>query len=307
MGLTRQVSLNCALGSICGRNILLDIMTTLNTKKIVFIRHVQSEENVKFAAFCACLSQLKRFTLPTSKQALEALLLLRFNPNSSISNLGAQQVKDIQSHLRNIGFWDEFRPKLLLHSNLQRTKQTLHGILPDIETYEGLIHELSCLCELLYYEYVYPYTVYQRQERFKQYLDSLSIECDRILVVGHGRYFKLLMNMESELRNGDVVEVSYRPSSSPNAVGSFDSSTYKMIYRCPLSTPAASELLSESHQSVPSNNDQTSTEQEEEPSCRICQVLSLCLIAYALGCYSDRVYFDFPADDQIRDARYAIN
>lgn len=111
-----------------------------------------------------------------------------------------------------------------------------------------------------------------------QFLDTTSAE--RIIVVGHGRYLKLLLHEKHELRNCDVIEVNYHPSSDPTTTGSFDISSIKRIYRSPLSTPHPSESVFVEHE-APSRSRNAQEDMvdvvndlqgEDEPTCRICQV-----------------------------------
>jgi len=260
-------------------------------KRIVFIRHAQSQENVKFASLCHCITELKNFRLPNVSQMYNACQLLLLQQNSTISPLGHQQIQDLNQFMHNISFWNDFNPTILLYSNLIRTEITLNGILSncDIIQSNDIKTKLSCLNELLYYEYIFPKTVYDRQKSFKQYLDSLSH--DRVVVVGHGRYIKMLLNMDTELRNCDMVEIIYHPSTNPNSVGSFDTSTFKLIYRTPLSTPSAVEMLSETIIIEPIQaNERTDG---DEIICRICQVVVGIITFHAVRSTCDQHHFTY--------------
>jgi broad specificity phosphatase PhoE len=251
-------------------------------KRIVFLRHAQSEENVKYEHLHRTLSSLRHLRMPSMTHIYDSVSLLQINLNAKLSDLGRRQIDDVRRYFEESNFWTSFDPQLLIHSNLNRTKETLYGVIPSSLTDEANgrpeIKELSALHELYPLEYLFSQTLYERQRRFKQFLDT--IDAERILIVGHGRYLKLLLGEEHELRNVDVIEVNYISSSDPSKTGSFDRSSIKRIYRSPLSTPHPSESVRIQHASSSrSRNSQedlanvvNDLQGEDEPTCRICQV-----------------------------------
>lgn len=126
--------------------------------EIVFIRHAESEENVKAQYFHDLFMQLFSFKCPTWNQIVQCISLMQLEVDPQLSPLGKRQLLEMNLLLRNRGFWEErTRDSALRDSNgsdeiklefnsaspvgavqwlvayspLQRAKDTCFALLPD--------------------------------------------------------------------------------------------------------------------------------------------------------------------------------
>lgn len=128
-------------------------------KRVVFLRHAQSEENVKYEHLNHALMRLRRLRLPSRTQIYDSISLLQINLDARLSDLGRRQIDDVRRFLEESNFWRSFNPQLLMHSNLRRTKDTLFGIIPpglfDEVARKSEVQELAALHELFPLEYIF--------------------------------------------------------------------------------------------------------------------------------------------------------
>lgn len=261
--------------SILGDGSILSVLKT----RVIFIRHAQSQENVKYYSFLEAIHRIRSFRLPSLSQLSQSLQLLQCNLDSSLSELGYDQARELNVILENDNFWtnETIKPDVILHSPLVRTKQTLLGILSSsnadntskrssFTSQSAKIMEVKSLREYYPHEYIINSSLLARQQEFKKFLAGLNVE--RVLVVGHGQYLRTLLCLKDSIRNCDVIEVDF-----DNRSQEFDETSIKTIYRIKLAEPlyAKNQQVHENnHPQVVSGEDVNLS--EDEPMCRICQV-----------------------------------
>ena len=73
--------------------------------EITFIRHGESEDNLKVKALCQLISRVGQGKLPSYEILAAAAGLLRYDVNSSLSVLGKRQALDMKMILDSNRFW----------------------------------------------------------------------------------------------------------------------------------------------------------------------------------------------------------
>lgn len=249
-------------------------------KQIVFIRHAQSEENVKFAQFVDGIQELRRLRWPSSASFWSGLSLLRTDLDSELSQLGVQQVQSMQSIIARSRFIDTFAPEIIFYSPLRRAKKTLLGVLGLPESMPPCpLVELSHLREASPLEHVVSGPLMKRIRAFTQHL--LSCPQQRILVCGHSQHFKRLLQMDGMMRNVDVWQAELHASGQWEGL--------RLVHRSPLagahpfdrvmSADVDEDTEGRERHTVTSPNvvddlspSPNSVSSDEAPICRICQV-----------------------------------
>lgn len=89
---------------------------------VIFIRHGESEENVKVSSLCRMISSVTSFCLPKLSDVKDSLGLLLYELNAPLSPLGVRQALDMNIMLRDARFWTSFEPGIIVHSPLLRAK-----------------------------------------------------------------------------------------------------------------------------------------------------------------------------------------
>jgi len=256
-------------------------------KRVVFIRHAQSEENVKFAALMEGVQRIGRLKLPRLSSVSAGFKLLRTDLNSSLSPLGKRQVLDQALNLREARFLDDFDPQLILVSPLDRAKDTLAGLLKSSDRFKTIeFVVLECLREATPLEHLVSSSLERRISEFQALL--LTSTATRILVCGHSQYFKRMLKMSSMMRNVDVWSATL--DSAADSAGRAPAlwSNLKLEHRSALSPPHPMDKGREEQeeggegeeeeqegrrQHTVSNNNVVDDlhDQSDEPVCRICQ------------------------------------
>lgn len=266
-------------------------------KHIIFIRHAQSEENVKIHNFFTMLDDIKHLHLPKYETTVSALSLLDANLDARLSVMGHRQIKDISKVLYDEDnfLFRKFQPDIIFHSNLQRTKATLQGIMectttlhqlkyrdryqvpsmdssnPKYDIYNIPRFELEELRELMPHEYIISTTLDTRMRAFMQLLHTCPH--NKILVIGHGKYLKRLLKLPESIRNCDVIETKLQFHSVESFDKGYDFLDTRVIYRTALSEHIPSAYEKKPVDSSQQTRTGTSEEGEiDEPCCRICQV-----------------------------------
>lgn len=169
--------------------------------EVVFIRHAESEDNIKVKALCGALCRIKELKLPTLMQFQQVLKLLDYDLDSGVSPLGKRQLIDMAMMLEARGFWaDEFDS--VVYSPLVRAKETSLALLP------APIHSISECLDIL--EEISPLEQFSKHHvnkkllNFELWLQDKSKTAKRILVIGHCQYFNNLLGMKTLMRNCDV-------------------------------------------------------------------------------------------------------
>jgi phosphohistidine phosphatase SixA len=194
-------------------NLLVVTAVMTSRKRIILIRHAQSEENVKVYRICEGLIDVKRGNFGAFSQVFAgAWSLLDSTLDSPLSELGARQVADMRLILRSVRFWDALKPTdLILHSPLQRARDTLYGTLPHPSARGNMVvEEVNELSEATPYEHVISGSLVARIEAFEERLMSAAYDKHSTIVVcGHSQYFKKMLKAKARMNNVDVWEVEF--------------------------------------------------------------------------------------------------
>ena len=169
--------------------------------QVTFIRHAESEDNLKVKALCEILVGLRKLKIPTVQQLMKCARLLEYDLDSSLSVLGKRQVVDIAMTLETRKFWDESFD-YIVHSPLIRATETCLAIVPA--EIRNKCMSLSVLCEITPFEQLMKATIEQKMTSFENWLRSLPTHTSKIVVVGHCQYFNNLLGMKTLMRNCDV-------------------------------------------------------------------------------------------------------
>ena len=231
--------------------------TVVNTNKtIIFMCHAESTENIKIHNLVEGVYRLQNLQLPLLQQVTSGISLLRYELNAPISDLGRQQINDASSYVIGCDFVKRFDVELITYSPLLRAKDTCVSVFsknPSIE--------LEYLREATPYEQLIRSTsVYKRIQQFEEWLSH--IDANRIIVVGHSRFFKLLLKTENLMRNCDIWRANVCISSATGQT-TYQWTAPELLFRSSLSKPSTFEKPA-----IMTTNPNTS----EENSCRICQV-----------------------------------
>ena len=243
-------------------------------KQVVFIRHAQSEENVKFASFVEGIQQLRRLRLPSSASFYSGVALLRTELDSDLSALGTQQVQDMAAIITRSRFLESFAPEVIFSSPLRRAKRTVLGVLPTCPSCPLI--ELDHLREASPIEHVVSASLLKRIRAFTQHL--LTCPQQRIVVCGHSQYFKRMLEMDGMMRNVDVWRAELHSGGQWEGL--------RLVHRSPLASAhpfdrvvaglqvdesEGRERHTVSNANVVDDLSPSPDSQSEAPMCRICQ------------------------------------
>jgi phosphohistidine phosphatase SixA len=248
-------------------------------KSIVFIRHAQSEENVKAIRFFDGLSRLRNFQAPSMQQISSTLSLASLTVNAPLSQLGKRQILDMHMILKDKEFWVQQKFDLIVCSPLTRAKETCEGLLPrERDGVNTMI--IDDLEEATPYEHVFSGTLLKRINSFKHWLANR--EEKRILVVGHSQYFKKLLGQSSLMRNCDVWQCDFdfdRGNGTTDKL-TFEWTNLNLLHRTELSDAHPYDKLvnpKSLNQEITKTKERDEVHNDlndDEPTCRICQVSS---------------------------------
>jgi hypothetical protein len=168
---------------------------------ITFIRHAESEENVKVSYLCSFVSKLMSFRLPNLTEVVQSLKVLKIDEDSDVSQLGKRQLMDMKLILKSKKFWSqEF--DFIVHSPLKRAVVSCMDLVPDEK--HGECTCLDVLREITPLEQIIKYQLQKKVKGFELWLSKQDVAVKRILVVGHCQYFNNLLGMKTFMRNCDV-------------------------------------------------------------------------------------------------------
>lgn len=180
------------------------------TKTIYLIRHAESEENRRLGSLHKVFSSLTRFTMPSSEDVTSSLELLNLysQVDSEVSEKGKEQIQDMAIQLQNADFLAQHEIERIIHSPLQRARQTALGIFPEDRRNSRIeVTETDMLIEKTPSEWIpgnYA-TFLQRVAVWEDWL--LQQPESRIAVVGHSQFFKAMLELDSKFANCDVWKV----------------------------------------------------------------------------------------------------
>ena len=162
-------------------------------KRIIFIRHAQSEENVNVQSLFDCIKRVRSCRLPLWSDIKRVLKLLRFENDADVSTLGQRQIVDMGMILRDENFWESFKPDGILHSPLKRAKMTCSGLIKVAQESNVLVDgreicsipviEFPALVEASPLEHVFRRSLDRRIEEFENWI--LESPWENIIIVGH--------------------------------------------------------------------------------------------------------------------------
>lgn len=189
--------------------------STMERKRIFLMRHAKSEENEKVYKVCEHLTDFREGRIFSGLSIFGTLYewVKTSTLDSPLSDLGERQVADMRLILRSRRFWESTisDKEVILHSTLQRAKNTLYGTLPHPSARHGMvIREVESLREATPYEHVDSRALYERIKSFERMLMSEEYDQHRTIVAcGHSQYFMKMLKMKLRMNNVDVWEVEF--------------------------------------------------------------------------------------------------
>jgi len=193
-----------------------------HTKKSVYlIRHAESEENRRIAAFSRSFQSLRKFSLPKTSDVLTSTELLNApaQVDSLVSNIGANQIFHMGEKLGKEDFVKMRGINLVVHSPLLRARQTSEGMLgcvaaslsddeKKVSTVSKVI-QTALLLEKTPAEWtpMYYSRFLKRIADFEAWLGEQPEET--IALVGHSQFFKTMLGLELKFDNCEVWKVDF--------------------------------------------------------------------------------------------------
>lgn len=93
-------------------------------KTVYLIRHAHSLENQRISSMFSCFGDLSRFSMPKKEDVGASLELLKLEHDAPLSDHGLKQCELMKALLRENSFVENSKIELVVHSPLQRAKQT---------------------------------------------------------------------------------------------------------------------------------------------------------------------------------------
>ena len=202
---------------------------TKTTKTVYLIRHAESLENVAYKGARRLQAAYTSRKLPQPYDVVDAFQLMfkMFRPsvtNAALSDFGRHQVEQLHGNLVRDKFWEPLRQDaVIVHSPLQRAKQTAYGALWGPQHMDDAgppgnenVFELSSLKEVNPAEIIIDaLTPWARQKTVDYRIHDLeewiqSRPEDTIVLVGHSVYFKRMLNLPKTFDNCDVWQAKYQ-------------------------------------------------------------------------------------------------
>mmetsp|Transcript_10934 Transcript_10934/g.26819 ORF Transcript_10934/g.26819 Transcript_10934/m.26819 type:complete len:274 (+) Transcript_10934:244-1065(+) len=169
-------------------------------KRVLLVRHAESEENVQVRAAQDVFSSLSGFRLPKASDFGKMMKLLRLQHDADLSENGRAMVVDARKDLEDKKWLSgPLKPDLVLHSPLKRAVQTYEGMIQPLIQKETPVICSDLLVEKQVSEYAYAQSAFRKRiQRFEQYLDTRPEET--ILIVGHSQFFRSMLGEASSVR-----------------------------------------------------------------------------------------------------------
>mmetsp|Transcript_42962 Transcript_42962/g.48430 ORF Transcript_42962/g.48430 Transcript_42962/m.48430 type:complete len:266 (-) Transcript_42962:299-1096(-) len=205
-----------------GNNPELSSASISHTKKYVYlIRHAESEENRRIAAFSRSFQSLRNFSLPKTSDVLTSTELLNApaQVDSLVSSIGANQISHMGEKLEKENFITNSGINLVLHSPLLRARQTSEGMLgcvaaslSDDEKKVSIVSKViqtDLLLEKTPSEWtpIYYSRFLKRIADFEAWLGEQPEET--IAIVGHSQFFKTMLGLKLKFDNCEVWKVDF--------------------------------------------------------------------------------------------------
>jgi len=187
------------------------------SKTVYLIRHAESEENVDMASLFDAAGAIRKFQLPRKQDTKRGLKFvyscIAGNTDAPLSHHGKRQSELMGEVLSTENFLEKQQVKLIVHSPLIRARDTCQSMLLSTKAGDGdkpwRVEELECLREATPYEQVVTMqqSLRARISEFQRWL-ALQKE-ERIAVVGHSQYFRLMLGMSEKFQNCDIWEAKF--------------------------------------------------------------------------------------------------
>mmetsp|Transcript_13049 Transcript_13049/g.36734 ORF Transcript_13049/g.36734 Transcript_13049/m.36734 type:complete len:293 (-) Transcript_13049:486-1364(-) len=202
-----------------------DIAGSSPPKKTIFlVRHAESEENRRISALCRTFQSLKKFSLPKTADVSTSTELLNVSAqvDSDVSEIGANQIAHMGEKLRKEKFVESSGISLVVHSPLQRARQTSEGMLGCMTASSSdnslkekradtvsRVTETELLLEKTPAEWtpMYHKTFLKRISDFERWLGEQPEET--IALVGHSQFFKAMLGLDYKFGNCEVWKVDF--------------------------------------------------------------------------------------------------
>jgi broad specificity phosphatase PhoE len=202
--------------------------------RVTFIRHAESEDNIRVKALCESILMLCQGKLPSFKQLKVACKLFP-DTNTYLSALGKRQAADMKMLLESRRFWEK-GVDCIAHSTLTRATDTCGFIVPDV--LRPKVTPLHLLREITPVEQLLKPFFNRRVAKLENWLRSRSEESAHIVVFGHCQYFNYVLGMKTLMRNCDVWRSTVTFDETPD-VGTWKATwtAPKLLFRTALSEP----------------------------------------------------------------------
>eukprot|EP01031_Cornospumella_fuschlensis_P038807 gene38807-47196_t len=229
--------------------------------EVIFIRHAETQENVRINALFSILTGLLQLRLPSFEQLSHvAHLVFLKEENSDLSARGTRQLLDMQQTLQSTQFWENNPFDVCYYSPYVRAEKTCKMLLPASS--HANCQTLDLLKEIPFYAHLSSKLREKtcHLEAFLAHHHIHTASTKRVVLVGHCKFFHTLLHppgspsSPSELMwNCDIVRATMRVSSS----GGTSWSSPQLLLRSPLSTahPASALLRYRVFQGALTNSD----------------------------------------------------
>jgi broad specificity phosphatase PhoE len=216
------------------------------------IRHAESEENRRLYSLKRCFSHLLRdFSLPALDDVLAGMEFFHFASqiDTNLSDIGWQQIEHVRLKLEESNFIPTMGIQLVVHSPLERAKQTSKGMLKSLAPLDKApsverVVELDLLSEKLPHEWL-PLVGEDFVRRIRELEVWLEQQPESVIaLVGHSEYFKAMLGVDFKFHNCEVWQVTFdtatekiSASGKCRKIGS-RWTNLKRLYTCDVRRPA---------------------------------------------------------------------
>jgi broad specificity phosphatase PhoE len=181
------------------------------------IRHAESEENRRLASLQSVVRSVWTLSWPSSADVAAAFELANVpgQVDSAVSARGREQIADVRSQLEAGNFVERRGIDLILHSPLQRARDTCLGLFPPAPPSESpcRVEETDLLLEKTPVEWILSSSFHGRLQDFVSFVQSRPES--RIVAVGHSQFFRAMLQLGFKFDNCDVWHVELSPTPPP--------------------------------------------------------------------------------------------
>lgn len=214
-------------------------------KTVYLIRHAESEENRRIGSVKNVFTSLRSFSFPSRLDVGASLELVNVAAqiDSPVSYLGKAQIATMAQQLKQADFVKLSDIQLVLHSPLERARQTCLGLLGCVAPLKATtdqhhdeaipdlprVAQVDLLAEKTPSEWV-PGNAGALTARVQAFQDYLRAQPETsVAVVGHSQYFKHMLGLDFKFANCDVWKVEFAADDrGPPATVLVDGTTYTL-------------------------------------------------------------------------------